>query len=169
MQQSLVEILLLEDLENKKKACLSELRNLEIYKKQIRDFFPILNNAFSIPITVSKYRGKIMYVDFILLYSRVYLSLNCVYSKQGEIKSVESVTKRMAIRKLTDVNDIRTLSGKKFKLQIDVNNYNIVTVVNTSALTPKDDNVRIIENGLEVFAAREKIVERFSRYFDVQS
>ncbi len=159
---ALTDILLLEDLENKIKTTTREIRNLKLHCEEFKCFHSILNEKFCFPITVAPYCGKIMYIDWILCQNVVYLSLNCSYNKHGRLKSVDTVAQTGDIVLITDVWNIRTLGGRRFKKFIDVGKDNLVNTIDIIALMPDDSQIRIIENGLEYFASREKIMKKFN-------
>jgi hypothetical protein len=167
--QLLTNILLLDDLEEKAKTDLLELRNLGLYKKDIRKFANFLNNRFFLPIVSVEYSDKIMYVDFILRKTRLYLSLNIIYDNDNKIVCVEAVTQQLTLKKIYDVDNIRTLSGRRFKQNIVINKNKNVNVVDISALVPCSENIKVIENGIENFACRDKIIKKFEKFFDVQT
>ena len=163
--QQLIEILLTKNLEDRVNSRTLELRNLELHKQKIRMFSGFFKN-FSLPVYSTKYNGKIMYVSFILRQNRLYLSLNISYDNDGVIVCVESLSHSRAFERLYETDSIRTLGGKKLMRQIDVSKVKdkIVNVVDTKALFLKSDKIRIIENGLEKFAARDKIMSMFDEF-----
>lgn len=124
-------------------------------------FQPIFAENFHLPIYSGKYRGKIAYIDWIIRSETLYLNLNVTYYSTGLIRSCEVLTQSLSLTELTDLKNIRTLSGRKFKKKLLYNKTNpVYTVVADRIVSPKA--FKIIDGGIERFASRDKILSKYS-------
>jgi len=156
----LAEDLTIEDLRNKIISIKTYTDNVKRYSYQMKAFLPLFKDNFSLPIKLDKYQGKICYIQYILRSDELYLSLNVTYYKTGMIKSVEAVSQQLAIVELGDMRNIRTLNGKRFKRKyVHDRLIPVYTVIADRIISPSP--FRIIENGMEHFASRDKTIRKY--------
>lgn len=126
----------------------------------MKAFQPLFEENWRLPIKLAKYKGKIAYIDWILRSDELYLSLNVTYYKTGNIKSVEAVSQQLGLVDIGDMRNVRTLSGKRFKKNYVPNkDFPVYSVIGDRIMAPRP--FRIVENGMERFAMRDKILKRF--------
>lgn len=155
---SLLTLLTIDDFTNKIISLREHTDNIGKYACRMHIFRPILG---SLPIRYGKYNRKIAYIDWILRSDELYLCLNVLYHSTGLIKSVEAVSQQLSISELSDLRNIRTLAGKRFKRQYKHDKARpVYSVVSERIIAPRPFN--IIENGMEHFAMRDKIIEKYS-------
>lgn len=158
--ESLLELLTVDDLNNKIVAVREYTNNIKRYASQMKAFVPLFEQRWDLPIKYAKYKGKICYIDYIIRSDELYLSLNATYHKTGLIKSVESLSQQLAIVELGDLRNIKTLSGKRFKKNYVFNRKEMVySVIGDRIVSPKP--FAIVQGGMERFALRDKILKRF--------
>jgi hypothetical protein len=158
---TLVEILTLDDLKNKIASAKEYIRNIRKYGSDMKAFLPLFAEDWRLPIKLAKYNGKIAYIDWILRSDELFLCLNVTYFKTGKIKSVESVSQQLALVEIGDLKNVRTLSGKRFKKNyVQDRSIPVYTVIGDRIIAPKP--FKIVENGMERFAMRKKIIEKYS-------
>jgi len=166
---SLYEILTIEDLDNKIKSTKIYIENIKTHAQQMKAFLPLFQENWRLPIKQSKYKGKIAYIDWILRSDELYLSLNVAYHSTGTIKSVEAVSQLLTLEEIGDIRNVVTLSGKRFKRKyIYDKTLPVYTVLANRVISP--ETFAIIENGMENFAQRERMLRKFglqSQLFDV--
>lgn len=157
---TLAEILTIDDLRNKIVSVREYTKNVIRHAHEMKAFLPLFEQTRVLPIKQAKYRGKIAYIDWILRSDELYLGLNVVYHSTGKIKSVEAVSQQLALVVIGDLKNVRTLSGKRFKRKyVHDKLVPVYTVIADRVISPKP--FRIIENGMENFASRDKILKKF--------
>ena len=157
----LVELLTVDDLRNKIARTKEYIRNIRKYALDMKAFKPLFEENWQLPIKLAKYKGKICYIDWILRCDQLYLSLNVTYYKTGNIKSVESVSQQLGLVDIGDMRNVRTLSGKRFKKNYVPNkDFPVYSVIGDRIVAPRP--FRIVESGMERFAMRSKILEKYS-------
>jgi hypothetical protein len=161
--ESLAEELTLSDLNEKIAAIKVYVDNVKRHSHEMKAFLPIFNNAASLPISRTKYDGTVAYIDWILRSDELYLCLNITYYSTGKFKCAQTLSQQLTLTELTDRRNIRTLDGKQFKQYYTYSDDVAYVVVAHRVVSPKA--FAIIENGLEAFRSRDKILKRF----DVQS
>ena len=162
--ESLAEQLSLSDLNDKIATTKIYIENVKRHAHEMKAFLPIFNNTASLPITHEKFDGKIAYVSWVVRSDELYLCLNITYYSTGKFKCAQTLSQQLTLTELTDRWNIKTLSGKRFKQYYMRSATDLTyTVVADRIISPK--SFAIIENGLEAFKCRDKILKRF----DVQS
>jgi hypothetical protein len=162
--ESLAEELTLSDLNEKIAAIKVYVDNVKRHSHEMKAFLPIFNNAASLPISRTKYDGTVAYIDWILRSDELYLCLNIAYYSTGKFKCAQTLSQSLVITELHDRRNIRTLDGRRFKQYYTYDSADLVyAVAPDRIISPKA--FAIIENGLEIFRSRDKILKRF----DVQS
>jgi len=127
--ESLTEILLYKDLENRIKKIKTRTKNYVKYDDQISKFSYLLDFTGDFPIlSNSEYNNKICFIDWILKESMVYLNLNCVYLNGGMLAYLECLTKEGKLAIINNDGNLRTFDGRKFKKQIDLESIDKVDV-----------------------------------------
>lgn len=158
--ESLAELLVLSDLTNNIKSIKTYIENVKRHSNEMKAFLPIFNNTASLPIISSKYNGSIAYIDWILRSDVLYLCLNVIYFSTGRFKCALALSQQLTLVELTDRWNITTLSGKKFKqYHMRDNLLETYSVVTDRIISPRP--FAIIENGLEAFKCRDKILKRY--------
>jgi len=157
--ESLAEDLTLSDLNDKIAAVKIYIENIKRHSHEMKAFLPIFNNTAPLPINKAKYDGTIAYIDWILRSDELYLCLNVTYFSTGKFKCAQTLSQLLTLTELTDRRNIRTLDGRRFK-QYYTHTASDPTyaVVSDRIVSPK--SFAIIENGLEAFKCRDKILER---------
>jgi hypothetical protein len=156
----LYELLTLSDLDNKIASTRKYIENIKKYAPQMKAFTFLFDDQWHLPIKKDKYKGKIGYIDWILRSDELFLSLNVLYYSTGLIKSVESLTQCSALLQITDLRNVRTLSGKKFKRNyIHDKKVPVYTVLSERVVSP--ESFAVPESGIEKFAYRSKILSKF--------
>jgi len=118
-----------------------------------------------LPLNHSKYSGKVAYINWITRGKAMYLNLNVCYDNVGNITSFEVMTRNLKVKKLFDVNRVRTLDGKMFKRHTELKRKeSLVYTVDTKSLYPGRP-IKLLENGLENFASRDRILQKFGVQF----
>jgi hypothetical protein len=162
--ESLAEDLTLSDLNNKIATTKVYIENVKRHSHEMKAFLPIFNNAASLPISRTKYDGTVAYINWILRSDELYLCLNISYCLSGRFKCAQTLSQLLTLAELTDRRNIRTLDGRRFKQYYTYTATDpVYAVVPDRIISPK--SFAIIENGLEAFRSRDKILKRF----DVQS
>ena len=157
---SLLELLTLSDLNDKIISTKKYIENIKEYAPQMKAFLPLFDENWRLPIKLAKYKGKICYIDYILRSDTIYLCLNVSYFSTGLIKSLEGVTQCLALTEITDLRNIRTLSGKKFKKNyIHDKTTPVYTVIADRVISPK--SFAIVDGGVEKFAKRDDILKKY--------
>lgn len=157
--ESLAEDLTLSDLNDKIAATKIYIENVNRHAHEMKAFLPIFNNTAPLPISKAKYDGTIAYIDWILRSDELYLCLNITYCSTGKFKCAQTLSQLLTLTELTDRRNIRTLDGKHFKQHYTHSAFDSVySVVADRIISPK--SFAIIENGLEAFKSRDKILER---------
>ena len=161
---SLLTLLTINDLKDKIIATKKHTRNIRKYASQMKVFQSVFEEDFRLPIYHGKYKGKIAYIDWIIRSESLYLNLNVTYYSTGLIKSCEVLTQSLSLAELTDIRNITTLSGRKFKKKfIYGKTHPVYMVVADRIVSPKA--FKIVDGGMERFASRDKILNKY----DLQS
>lgn len=162
--ESLAEDLTLSDLNDRIAATKIYIENVKKHAFNMKAFLPIFNNAAPLPISKAKYDGTVAYIDWIIRSDELYLCLNISYHTTGRFKCAQTLSQSLVITELHDRRNIKTLDGKRFKQYYTHHATDpAYAVVSDRIISPK--SFAIIENGLEAFKSRDKILKRF----DVQS
>lgn len=162
--ESLIEELTLSDLNDRIAFTKTYIDNVKMHAHEMKAFLPIFTNSAHLPISRVKYDGTIAYIDWILRSDELFLNLNVIYYSTGKLKCALALSQLLVLVELSDVRNVRTLSGKRFKKHFVYEGDGPVhAVVADRVISPKA--FAIIENGLEAFRSRDKILKRF----DVQS
>lgn len=161
---SLAEDLTLSDLNDKIASTKIYIDNVKRHSHEMKAFLPIFENSAPLPISHVKYEGTIAYINWILRSDELFLNLNVTYYSTGKLKCALALSQLLALVELTDVRNVRTLDGKRFRKYFTYSGVEpVYAVVADRIISPK--SFAIIENGLEAFKCRGKILKRF----DVQS
>jgi len=159
--ESLAEDLTLSDLNDKITSTLVYIENVKKHAHEMKAFLPIFNNTAPFPISKVKYDGTVAYIDWILRSDELYLCLNITYYSTGKFKCAQTLSQLLTLAELTDRRNIKTLDGKRFKQYYTHTATDpVYAVVPDRIISPK--SFAIIENGLEAFKCRDKILERLS-------
>jgi hypothetical protein len=159
--ESLAALLIVPDIKTKIASLKQYIKSANKYADKASSFLPMIKDKDFLPLLKSKYSGKVAYVNWITRGKTMYLNLNVCYNARGDISCFEVLTKQATIKKVFDVNRIRTLDGKRFKKYNALKRREaIVYSVDTKRLYP-DHPVKLLENGLENFASRDKILKKF--------
>lgn len=161
--ESLAEDLVASDLSDKIATIRVYIENVKRHSNEMKAFLPVFNNTAPLPISKAKYDGTIAYIDWILRCDELYLCLNVIYFRTGKFKCAQTLSQSLVITELHDRRNIRALDGKQFKRYYTHNDDSAYVVIADRIISPK--SFAIIENGLEAFRSRDKILKRF----DVQS
>ena len=155
----LAEDLTLSDLNDRIASTKAHIENVKRHAEEMKAFLPVFNNAV-LPINKIKYCGTIAYIDWILRSDELYLCLNISYCLSGRFKCAQTLSQLLALTELTDRRNIRTLDGKQFKRYYTYSaTEHVYAVVPDRIISPR--SFAIIENGLERFVSRDKILKRF--------
>lgn len=161
---SLAEDLVASDLLDKIAMIQVYIDNVKRHSHEMKAFLPIFDNTAPLPISKTKYDGKIAYIAWVIRSDELYLCLNVTYYSTGRFKCAQTLSQSLVITELHDCRNIRTLDGRKFKQHYTYSSVDpVYAVVADRIISPK--SFAIIENGLEAFKCRDKILKRF----DVQS
>ncbi len=160
---TLAEDLSISDLNDRITATKIYIDNIKRHANEMKAFLPIFNNSASLPISHTKYDGSVAYIGWILRCDELYLCLNVIYFRTGKFKCAQTLSQSLVITELHDRRNIRALDGKQFKRYYTHNDDSAYVVVADRIISP--NSFAIIENGLEAFRSRDKILKRF----DVQS
>lgn len=158
---SLAEDLTLSDLNDRIAETELYIENVKKHAHEMKAFLPIFNNAAPLPISKSEYNGTVAYIDWILRSDELYLCLNITYYSTGKFKCAQTLSQLLILTELSDRRNIRTLDGRRFKQYYTHSATELIhVVVPERIISPK--SFAIIENGLEAFKSRDKILERFA-------
>lgn len=127
--ESLTEILLYKDLDNKIKKLKTRIRNYVKYDDQISKFSYLLKIDKLPILRDSKFDGKICFIEWIIKESVIYLSLNVIYDWMGNLAYIECLTKKGECVIVNNDGNLRTFDGVKFKKQVDISKIGKVSVV----------------------------------------
>lgn len=153
--------LVVPDLKNKIAALKEYIKSASKHGSKTTSFLPIIKEKGLLPLSYKKYSGKVAYVTWITRGKTMYLNLNICYNAQGDISCFEVMTKNLTIKKIFDVKRVRTIDGKMFKSSTELKRRDdyVYTVSTQSIYCGKP--IKLIENGLENFASRDKILKKF--------
>ncbi len=164
--ESLANLLIIPDLKEKIVSLKQYIKSASKYSNKVASFLPIIKDKSFLPVSYSDYTGKVAYINWITRGKTVYLNLNICYNKRGDISCFEVMTKNASIKKVFDINRIRTLDGKRFKRFNDLKRKKSkVYSVKTRSIY-SDRPVKLLENGLENFASRDRILKKFDVQLD---
>lgn len=158
--ESLVEDLTLSDLEHRIAFTAIYIDNVKRHSHEMKAFLPIFENSSPLPISHVKYEGTIAYINWILRSDELFLNLNVTYYSTGKLKCALALSQLLALVELTDVRNVRTLDGKRFRKYFTYSSTEPVHVVVADRII-SSKSFAIIENGLEAFKCRDKILEKF--------
>lgn len=157
---TLAEDLTLSDLENRIAFTEIYIDNVKRHSHEMKAFLPIFENSAPLPISHVKYDGTIAYINWILRSDELFLNLNVTYYSTGKLKCALALSQLLALVELTDVRNVRTFDGRRFRKYFTYSApAPVYVVVADRIISPK--SFAIIENGLEAFKCRDKILKRF--------
>jgi hypothetical protein len=153
--------LVVPDIKTKIVALKEYIKGANKYGNYTKSFLPLVKEKGLLPISKTKYSGKVAYINWITRGKTMYLNLNICYNARGNLSCFEILTKNLVIKKVFDINKVRTLDGKRFKRCTELKRgESIVYSVDTRSIYC-DKPIKLLENGLENFASRDKILQKF--------
>jgi aminopeptidase-like protein len=157
---SLVELLTISDIDDRIRSLNLYISNIKKYSSQMKAFLPVFDENWRLPIKNEKYSGKIAYIDWILRSDELFLNFNIVYHSTGLIKCCESLSQCLRLTEITDIRNVKTLFGRRFRKRFVYDKLNPVNVVlSDRVISPKV--FAISDSGIEKFASRDRILKKF--------